>query len=850
MNQRTLQSIGILLGLVGWAATVTAQDQSVDDSFPQRIAPLLQKYCLRCHGPETAEADLNFAQLKADFGDRASAAIWLEIRNQVNLGEMPPQDELQLTVAEIQELSGWIGHGLEAAENARLGAGGSVMIRRLNRHEYTYTVADLLSMKFPPGESPLDFLPPDGTALGFDKVSAALTLDPSLMTQYYQVARRVADRAIVDGPPDFPTEKMRLEYEEIADSNAIGYLLNRLGMKAVPGGLQLVEGNTRSFGMLRYPGRNDNNVAPINGFYRFTVRAGGRPGADGEVPRLRLTHNHPDDGMRKIMEFDVKADWDQPREYSRVVPRDTLGGELELQLVNEKGFYMSQRPGEHFMRRNNEVGKTGDFTESIRLAGRKIAEGWGGDRSTPDPDKLDETRYPRVFLDYLEVEGPLYEQWPPASHTTLLFDQTRSVTETDRESQLAYAREVFRRFLPRAWRRPVKDHELESILGVVQTELENGGPFHDAIRLGLTATLTSPKFLLLGEPGAERQQGKLDDYQLASRLSYFLWSSMPDESLFELAAEGRLRDPEVLARQVDRMLVDERIERFVQGFGRQWLKTDTFNAFAPDPYLYRSYDENLSEAVVEEPLAFLRTILQQDLSLLNFIDSDFLVINHRLAEHYGIDGIEGEEFRSVPLPDDSPRGGLLGMAGIHQAGSDGVRTKPVSRAVYVLDVLFNDPPGPPPPNAGEIEPNIRGERLTVRERLLQHQKIKSCAACHTRLDPYGLALENFNVIGHWRDQQDGEDFRGDRRPEIEVEGRLPNGESFATFEEFRQKLLDQSDRFRRALAEKLLVYALGRPVQPGDDSVLNQAVSDMRQSGDSLRGLLKSIITSQAFLNH
>lgn len=815
------------------------------ETFESEISPVFKEYCVRCHGAEKAEGKLRIDQLTADFSQRDNAAAWIEVRDMINLGEMPPEDEKQPPGELIEKTSNWIAAGLRAAEHAQVSNGGRVLLRRMNRHEYSNTVADLLSMKFPTGESPLDVLPPDGTAEGFDKVGAALLIDPSLMSQYYRVARRVADRGIVDGPPQYPTEKMRLEFEDIAESTAIGYLVTRLGMEPAPGGLQLVEGGTRSFGMLRYPGRRDNNVAPVSGFYRFTIRAGGARGANGEVPRIRLSHNHPDDSMRSILEVDVAAPWDKPAEYSAIVPRDTLGGELNVRLVNEVSLYMSQRPGEHFMQRNRDVGKAGDYAETLRLAGRKVAEGWGGDRSTPDPDKLDVTKYPRVFLDYLEVEGPLYDQWPPKSHTTLLFGGEQSV------ENLSYAREIFARFLPRAWRRPIAAEELEPILKVVRAELESGGSFHSAIRIGLATAITSPKFLYLVEPAAgveDAASRRLNDFEIASRLSYFLWSSMPDDELFRAAAAKTLSDDAVLTAQVDRMLGDSKSGRFVEGFARQWLRTDTFLAFAPDRNLYKDYDGKLGEAVVREPLEFFRTILQDDLSTLNFIDSDFLVINNRLARHYGIPGVVGEEFRRVPVPADSPRGGLLGMAGVHQAGSDGVRTKPISRAVYVREVLFNNPPDPPPPNAGEIEPNIRGERLTVRERLLQHQKIEACAACHRSLDPYGLALENFNVIGAWRDNQDGEDFRGSRRPPINASGRLPDGREFRSFEEFRRRLGEQDGRFRRGLAEKMLVYALGRPVEPSDDLALSGAVAAMSAGDDTMRSLIKSLVTSKAFL--
>lgn len=821
--------------LPGWAHS---------QQLPAFVTPYLNAHCTPCHGPEKQKGKIRLDTLTADYSKPSNAALWLEVRDQINLGQMPPEDEPRPKIEESQELTQWIAAQLRRTEHDSRHSNGKQRARRLNRREYTFTVSDLLQMKFPTGESPLDSLPPDGTAEGFDTVGTALLLDPSLLHLYYQIGRRIADRAIVDGPPEHPTETMRLEFEDIPDSNAIGYLVSRLGLNPVEGGLELIEGDTRSYGMLRYPGRRDNNVAPVNGFYRFTVRAGGVPDVHGNFPRMRLTHDHPNAEMEIVMEINVEAPWNEPKEYTVVIPRDTLGGELHVSLINETRLYMSQRPGEHFMQRNRELGEQGNFAETIRLAGRKVAEGWGGDRSTPDPEKLDTSGFPRLFLDYLEVEGPLYEQWPPRSHQLLLGPAN------DQSEQTEKARRIFESFLPLAWRRPIEQIELTPILQLVSSELAQGASFHEAIRLGLTASLTSPKFLYLGELESTASSGITDDFALASRLSYFLWSSLPDEKLFALAAENRLHNPTILQSEVIRMLKHPKIDRFVNGFARQWLKTDTFLDFAPDPRLYRSFDDPLAKAAVQEPIAFFREILTHDLSVLNFLDSPFAVVNQRLAQHYGFSDVEAEGFQRIPLPPDSPRRGLLGMIGIHLAGSDGIRTKPVHRAVYVREVLFNDPPDPPPPNAGEVEPNIEGKNLTVRERLQQHQAIETCAACHRNLDPYGLALENFNVIGQWRDQQDGENFRGRQRPIIDPSGTLPNGESFQTFEEFRSLLHNQADRFRRGLAEKLWIYALGRAPRPSDDHSLQTVVQDLQQNGDTLQAAIQGIVTSPQFLNH
>ncbi len=378
-------------------------------------------------------------------------------------------------------------------------------------------------------------------------------------------------------------------------------------------------------------------------------------------------------------------------------------------------------------------------------------------------------------------------------------------------------------------------------------ELAQGQSFEEAVRTGLTAVLTSPKFLYLWEPGGD-QPRPLADHELAARLAYFLWSSMPDDAVGSAGGgDAVCIEPEVLAAQVDRMLGDARSRAFVDGFGAQWLRTDQFRTFLPDTKLYKSYDDDLGKAMVGQTLAFFEEIFRHDLSLLNFIDSDWTMLNGPLAAFYRIDGVEGDAFRRVRLPPGSPRGGLLGQAGVALYGSDGTRTKPVRRGVFVREVLFNDPPDPPPPNVGEIEPNIKGKNLTVRQRLLAHQQIESCAACHRGIDAYGLALENFNVIGAWRDRQDGEDFQGAKTPPIDASGRLPNGKSFSQLAEYKALLLEQRDRFSRAVVEKLFVYALGRPVEPSDRGTIDDLTRQMAGQGYTLRAAIKGLVRTPQF---
>lgn len=817
--------------------TLPAQSPSTtieDHHFVQKIRPFLKAYCYECHGADTQEADLRLDTLESDFGKTTSASTWIEVMDKMNLGEMPPEGSPSPATAQLAAVTHWIASELRQAERNSLGSHGRVILRRMNRAEYANTIRDLLHLKFLPGESPESILPPDGTAEGFDKVSVALMLDPSLLDKYFEVAQQIAHKSIVDGPPPFATETMRLEMEDIADNQAIDYLCASSGIECQEKAIVLMQGSTRSFGVMKYPGTR--NEIPIQGMYRIRVRAWGERGADGEPVVMRVRQGHPSADQQLLLETEVT---DEPKIYEIVVPRDPKCGEYNVSIVNQTGFQITSRVGSEIRKQQQQAGTAKDYEKVMRLQSRQQLENltWG----KPNPDAADTTKLRKLVVDWLECEGPLYDQWPPKSHETLFFHGE------DAKKDDAYLQEIFTNFLPKAFRRPVSKEEVAKVVALCKSELAAGESYHDAVRTGLISILCSPKFLYIIEPSSSEQQRELNDWELASRLSYFLWSSMPDEELFRVAKSGRLRESDVLSAQVERMLADERSQGFIKGFGAQWLKTDEFRNFMPDTNLYKQYDEKLGEAMVSEVTEFFAEVLRKDESALVFFDADWTMLNERLAKFYGIDGVDGDEFRRVSLPKDSPRGGLLAMAGVAMRGSDGNRTKPVNRGVYVREVLFNDPPNPPPPNAGEVEPNIKGEKLTVRERLIQHQQIASCAACHRTIDCYGMALENFNAIGDWRTNQDGEDFRGRNTPPIDASGTLPNGKSFENFTQFKVLLLEQKDRFAHGLAEKMLTYALGRPIEPTDRVLIDRLAEKMQENNYELKPLIHGIVASQAF---
>jgi len=816
-------------------ACLPALTCSAAEPLPAKVAPFFKQHCVRCHGSEKQEGKLRVDTLAADFASPESARHWVEIMDRLNLGEMPPEGEVKPDVESVRSVAGWIAGELRLAARQSLSRGGRVVLRRLNRMEYSNTIRDLLGITFLPGENPLEWLPPDGVAEGFDKVGAALMIDPSLLDKYFEVAAQIAERAIVDGPPQFPTHKKRFELEDTINNIAIRYLCSQPSVICGEHDMTIMEAGARSFGVFMYPGTRV--MIPVKGFYDVRVRASAAVGEKGEPVRMRVRRSG--DGQ-VIMETDVTATRDQPQVYSaRVALPAAGGGELSVEIVNGSKFYLYNHAQGHLDRAIAEVGARNDHATVMRLRGRMTSEGLISG-SKPNPDTLDHSKLPRLYLDWLELEGPVYEQWPPKSHVALFFKGDGA------KNDLSYAREMFEQFLPRAWRRPVTRDEVDPIVRLIQQELDQGVKFEEAIRVGLIAALTSPKFIYLSEPAGDASR-PLNDHELAARLSYFLWSSMPDDELVAIATRGELNKPEVLLAQTRRLLNDAKSEALVTGFAAQWLRTSEYRNFTPDPRLYSSYDVKLGEAMVQETLSYFAEILRNDLSALDFIDSDWTMVNDRLAKFYGLDNVRGEQFRRVSLPPELHRGGLLGHAGVMMRGSDGTRTKPVTRGVYVRDVLFNDPPDPPPPNAGEIEPNIQGKNLTVRERLLQHQQIESCASCHRTIDPYGLALENFDAIGAWRTRQNGEGFRGDKAPTIDSSGQLPNGEKFTTPEEFKRLLMNQKERFARGLAEKLLTYALGRPIEASDRGTIDSLSNRMAGDGYSLRSLIEGIVTSDVF---
>ena len=449
----------------------------------------------------------------------------------------------------------------------------------------------------------------------------------------------------------------------------------------------------------------------------------------------------------------------------------------------------------------------------------------------------------------VEMTGPLFDQWPPECHQRLVGDVDL------KNGTLKDAEPILRRFIARAFRRPANDEEVARYLSLVKGRLAVGRSFETSLRSGLTAVLCSPNFLYLREDLGQAKN-PISDYELASRISYFLWSSMPDAELLGCAREGTLHKPDVLHAQVERMLGDRRRDRFIADFTGQWLRLRQIDATMPDPKVYPEFDDFLKFSMVEETRGFFRTLLEDDLSIRNFLDSDFAMLNRRLARHYGIDGVKGVEMQKVSLPKDSVRGGVLTHGAVLKVTANGTNTSPVIRGVWVLENFLGQTVPPPPPNIASIEPDTRGA-TTIREQLAKHRNVSSCNVCHQHIDPPGFALESFDPTGKFRkqylryyvDPQNADKGWGKviTAGDVDPSGQLPTGEKFADVREFKRLLLQNDARFTRCLTEKLMTFALGRELGFSDRDHVDSVMGQSAAKGRGLRSLVHAIVESRAF---
>jgi hypothetical protein len=794
----------LLVGLL--SVTVMAADPNADDVFKRDVQPILAKFCHRCHNAQKASADLKLHALNSDLVDGPDAETWHDILNKLNLGEMPPEKAPQPNEDQRLTIVKWLTGELKRAAAMKRSTGGHVVLRRLTRYEYANTMRDLLGVDL---DYASDLPPEPASADGFRNNGSALGMSPLQLEYYLKAARMGLAKAIVTGekPPVYTHHADKSVAQGGRRKNLP--VSNRLGS----GGLFLA--------------RLDE--FPRDGEFLIRVTAGARVPEGMAYPRLSVAIGVRADVLAPKMsagEVDVDAPIDAPRVYE-------FRGRIEdFPLPGKNPKY----PG--MMITLTHVGKAPPAPK--RVKGKK--------KEKPVIPPEDPTK-PLIVIQSVEFEGPLFDAWPPSTHTRILFPSNPS------EDEATYARRVLQRFMDRAFRRPVDKTEVEQMMPLYASIRPQAASFEAAIRDVLAMVLISPDFLYLLEPRDELNAGtkkqSLSDHQLAARLSYFLWSTMPDEQLFQLAASGKLHNPRVLEKQVRAMIDDGRSWNFVEHFTNQWLDLSGLDRVAVNPEFYPLFDDRLKPAMRLETQHFFAEILRHDLSALNLIDSDFTMLNRPLANHYGIKGPRGSTFERVALKPEDHRGGLLTQGSILLANSTGEESHPIRRAVWLLDRLLADPPPPPPPDVPELktdQPDFAV--LPLKKQLEIHRTKASCKSCHLGIDPWGVPLENFDAVGLWRTEVSKPGVKKRRKVTTTVDSTsiLPGGHEISGVDALKRHLLNHDrQRFSRALVTKLMAYGLGRSLEFSDIDTIDRLAKQFNENEFRLSDLIVAIVQSDEF---
>jgi hypothetical protein len=842
-------------------------------------AAFFKANCVDCHDADTRKGNLDLTALKADFSNVDLFPRWVKVYDRIESGQMPPKKKPRPPAGDVQAVTHWLHDSLIAAERARLDPQGRTAIRRLTRGEYENTVRDLLSI---PGISLQAGLPDDGNVHGFDKNADALDISHVNMAKYIEAADSALDMAIATAPApptvlheryslasDYATRIILINGDAVllknkqpdpnfppADDHTSRNLgeLEKAGKFSVESSVGVFRHEDESFNptfahfATLYPGRYRLRAS----FFSFQWDKGtvlpsrGVEAARLSAVQLRENGRGTADGSRVLGYYDSPSLNSQVHEF-----------ETWLNYKETIGFNTaSLAPVVNYTRKGKSMAFTG----------------------------------PGIASDWLEIEGPIHDIWPPQSHRVLFGDLPLTAFKpADHKDIHPPRRHVLKQeiihaknkpdpatgiwtvqsneptidadrllgaFLPKAFRRPVSVQIRKEYVDQVRERLAAGDTFETAMRWAYRAAMCSPDFLFHVEPG-----DALDDYGLACRVSYFLWNSMPDDALVQLAASHKLNDPAALAAQVDRMLGDPRSQRFVEDFVGQWLRLRHLAENDPDRKLYPEFSPYLQDSMRAETLAYFRELIDKDLDASHLVRSDFAMINEKLAKHYGIAGVSGPTIRRVALPPNCPRGAFITQAAILKITANGTTTSPVVRGAFVMGRILGQPPEPPPPNIPAIEPDVQGAK-TIREQLDKHRSDPTCASCHSKIDPPGFALEAFDVIGGQRDRYRSigggdpaprgaiDPFIGisfKLGPNVDASGMMPDGRKFGGIEEFQSLLAADTHLLLKNLTEQLAIYATGREIAFGDRDDIAAIVSAAEKHGGGVRTLLHALVQSRFF---
>ncbi len=823
-------------------ASVVASNLAASD-LPKPIGELIQRTCFDCHDGDSAEAGLNLTSLTFDPADRRLRERWILIHDRVKSGEMPP-DESSLSDGDRQSLVKTLHDLVAKADREDVMANGRGPLRRLNRDEYEQNLRDILKM---PLLDIRDMLPEDREAHRFNKTAAALDMSRVQLAAYLDAADAALRQAMASGPEPPPVTKYRAAGTQLfsatstfGEREAMFFAKDNKAVDAKELD-KLKDDPTLELALFRsahwpYFGYPRGFVAKLPGEYRvrFSARAvlqtegyHLKPATDPVPMTFRA---------RKPSGPDVSGD------------------------VRATGGIIDIQPEPEIYETTIRLLPTETFEYSLLGLPVPLARNVNGGPPTyryppfPDGGQLG------VAFQWLEVEGPISpELWPPPSHRFLFDDFGADIQSTNPQEDL---RRLLRRFIKIAAREPVPEEALLRFEQLILKRIEQGSPFPEAMLAGYKAFLCSSHFLYLREP-SDLTTSDLDHYAIASRLSHFLTNTRPDKALMALAAAGKLRDARTLRSETERLIDSPDFARFVQNFTNYWLDLRKIRRDEPDIRLHPEYrfDDYLIESMQRETRTFFTAMIRDNLPSTVLIDADFVYANDRIARHYGLEPITGSKMQKVGLPDDSPYGGLLTQAAILKVTANGTSTSPVIRGAWIMERLIGQPPPPPPASVPAVEPDIRGAK-TIRELLSLHTKSESCAGCHARFDPVGLALENFDILGGWRTRyrgveqgeritgvdRAGHDFAYALADTVDASGRLLDGRRFQNIHELKAILAGNPRQLARNLLHQFTLYATGTPVRFSDREEIESILDACEADGYRVSDLVHALVQSRMFL--
>jgi mono/diheme cytochrome c family protein len=764
----------------------TAQNSATPDPGPS--AATIAKYCATCHNDKLKTGGLTLQN--ADLADVAhNAETWEKVIRKLRTGSMPPQTAPHPDAAAVNSLASFLETSLDRAAVAKPNPGHASM-HRLNRAEYANAIHDLLALDVDSSA----LLPADDESSGFDNIADVLRMSPSLMERYLSASWNISREAVGDMAIASATTTYRVKPDLSQDQHIEGLPLGTRGGAAF------------------------RHYFPLDAEY---------------IVKVRLWRNTFDlmRGMEDPHQIEISID-------GKRVALVTAGGHDDF-------VRMASNPGEYGAELDRRLTaripiKAGPHTIAAAVLLRSHAE--KDDMIKPflrtTVDGLDITGDPSV--DRMSVEGPLAASGPGTTPSRAKVFSCRPTAQAD---EVPCARKIVSTLMRRAYRRPIDDRDLETPLSFYQRARNSKGTFDAGIEAALQFILASPEFLFRFEADpkdlAPGSVYKVSDVALASRLAFFLWSTPPDDELLTVAASGKLRDRTVLEAQVKRMLADPRATALVDNFASQWLFLRNLKSFTPDLQTFPDFDDNLRESMGEETRLFFSSIIREDRSAMDLLNADYTFVNERLARHYGIPNIYGNQFRRIHI-DTPERRGLLGQASILAVTSYPNRTSPVQRGKWVLTNLLGIPPTPPPPDVPKLKDNEEGAPpLSLRERMEKHRADPVCAGCHKVMDPIGFALENFDAVGHYRTMDDGN--------AIDASGTLYNGAKIAGAQDLAKMLSANQDVFIGVLTEKLLTYALGRGLEYYDMPTVRQIVHEADARNDRFSSIVLGIVESTPF---